>query len=68
MAKTFMQMAEEVMAQVQGVSAEEAYQRLKQDSNASLVDVRDAAEIPIHRPGPRWGEHLPRPVGVQGRS
>ena len=46
MAKTFMQMAEEAMAQVQGISAEEAHQRLKQDPNAVLVDVRDAAEIP----------------------
>ena len=46
MAKTFAQMAEEAMAQVQGISADEAYQRLKRDSNALLVDVRDAAEIP----------------------
>ena len=45
MAKTFAQMAEEVMAQVQGISAEETHQRLKQDSNALLVDVREAAEI-----------------------
>ena len=45
MAKTFAQMAEEVMAQVQGISAEEAHQRLKQDPNALLVDVREAAEI-----------------------
>ena len=34
------------MAQVEGISAEEVQQRLKQDSNALLVDVRDAAEIP----------------------
>lgn len=46
MAKTFMQMTEEAMAQVQGISADEAQQRLKQDSNALFVDVRDAAEIP----------------------
>ena len=46
MAKSFMQMAEEAMAQVEGISAEETQQRLKQDSNALLVDVRDAADIP----------------------
>jgi rhodanese-related sulfurtransferase len=46
MAKSFMQMAEEAMAQVEGISAEEVQQRLKQDPNALLVDVRDAAEIP----------------------
>ncbi len=46
MTKSFMQMAEEAMAQVEGISAEEAQQRLKQDSNALLVDVRDAADIP----------------------
>jgi rhodanese-related sulfurtransferase len=46
MAKTFMQMAEEAMAQVPGISPDEAQQRLKQDSNALLVDVRDAADIP----------------------
>ena len=46
MAKTYMQMVEEAMAQVQGISADEARQRLQQDSNALLVDVRDAADIP----------------------
>ena len=46
MAKSFMQMAKEAMAQVEGISAEEVQQRLKQDPNALLVDVRDAAEIP----------------------
>jgi hypothetical protein len=39
MAKTFMQMVKEAMAQVQGISADEAQQRLKQDSNALFVDV-----------------------------
>ena len=53
MAKTFMQMAEEAMAQVEGISAEEAQQRLKQDSNALLVDVRDAADIPSTGLAPR---------------
>jgi rhodanese-related sulfurtransferase len=46
MAKTFMQMTEEAMAQVHGISADEAQQRLKQDSNALFVDVRDAADVP----------------------
>ncbi len=46
MAKSFMQMAEEAMAQVDGINPNEVQQRLKQDSNALLVDVRDAADIP----------------------
>jgi rhodanese-related sulfurtransferase len=46
MAKSFMQMAKEAMAQVEGIDAEEVQQRLKQDPNALLVDLRDAAEIP----------------------
>ncbi len=46
MAKSFMQMVKEAMTQVEGISAEEVQQRLKQDPNALLVDVRDAAEIP----------------------
>jgi rhodanese-related sulfurtransferase len=46
MAKTFMQIAEEAMAEVEGISAEEVQQRMQQDTNALLVDVRDAADIP----------------------
>ena len=46
MATSFMQMAEEAMAQVDGISAEEAQQQLQQDANALLIDVRDAADIP----------------------
>ena len=45
MAKTFMQIAEEAMAEVEGISAEEVQQRIQQDTNALLVDVRDAADI-----------------------
>ena len=45
MAKTFMQIAEEAMAEVDGISAEEVQQRLQQDPNALLIDVRDAADI-----------------------
>jgi rhodanese-related sulfurtransferase len=39
-------MAEEAMAEVDGISAEQVQQRLKEDSNALLIDVRDAADIP----------------------
>ncbi len=46
MATSFIQMAEKAMAKVDGISAEEAQQRLKDDSNALLIDVRDAADIP----------------------
>ena len=46
MAKSFMQMVREAMAHVEGFSAEEVQQRLEQDPDALLVDVRDAAEIP----------------------
>ena len=46
MAKTFMQMAEEAMAEVEGVAPREAQQRLDQDPGALVVDVRDAEDIP----------------------
>ncbi len=46
MAMSFVQMAEEAMAEVDGISAEQVQQRLKEDSNALLIDVRDAADIP----------------------
>ena len=46
MAKTFMQMAEEAMAEVEGVVPQEAQQRLDQDPGALVVDVRDAEDIP----------------------
>lgn len=45
MAKSFMQMAQEAMAQVEGIGADEVQKRLKQDSDALLIDVRDAADI-----------------------
>ncbi len=45
MAKTFMQMAEEAMAQVEGISVEETQRRLEQDPDALIVDVRDADGI-----------------------
>jgi rhodanese-related sulfurtransferase len=46
MAKTFMQMAEEAMAEVDGVAPQEAQKRLDQDPDALVVDVRDAEDIP----------------------
>jgi rhodanese-related sulfurtransferase len=46
MAKTFMQMAEEAMAEVERVAPPEAQQRLDQDPGALVVDVRDAEDIP----------------------
>jgi rhodanese-related sulfurtransferase len=46
MAKSFMQIAEAAMAEVDGLAPEEAQQRLQQDTNALLVDVRDVADIP----------------------
>ncbi len=41
-----MQMAEEAMAEVEGVTPQEAQQRLDQDPGALVVDVRDAEKIP----------------------
>lgn len=46
MAKTFMQMAEEAMAEIEGVGPLEVQQRLGQDPDALVVDVRDAEDIP----------------------
>ncbi len=45
MSLTFMQIVEAAVANVEGVSPEEAQQRLEQDPNALLVDVRDAGDI-----------------------
>jgi rhodanese-related sulfurtransferase len=46
MAKTFMQMAEEAMAEVEGVVPLDAQQRLEKDPNGLIVDVRDAEDLP----------------------
>jgi rhodanese-related sulfurtransferase len=46
MAKTFMQMAEEAMAEVDGIGPLEVQQRLDHDTDALVVDVRDAADVP----------------------
>ncbi len=45
MGKTFMQLADEAMAEAHAISVEEAFQILEQDSNALLVDVRDESEV-----------------------
>jgi rhodanese-related sulfurtransferase len=41
-----MQIVEAAVANVEGISPAEAQQRLEQDPNALLVDVRDAGDIP----------------------
>jgi len=46
MAMSFMQMAEDAMAQVPGLGVDDVHQRSKQDANVLIVDVRDAADIP----------------------
>ena len=45
MAVTFMQMAEEAMSEVDGATPEDIQQKLDNDPEALIVDVRDAAEI-----------------------
>jgi rhodanese-related sulfurtransferase len=45
MARTFMQMTAEAMAAVPSVSPREARQRLRDDPDALLIDVRDLAAI-----------------------
>jgi rhodanese-related sulfurtransferase len=45
MAKTFLQLAEEAMAQAQTISPEDAIQELERDPNVLLVDVRDESEV-----------------------
>ena len=46
MSLSFMQIVEAAVANVDGISPADAQQRLEQDSNALLVDVRDAGDIP----------------------
>ena len=45
MAKTFNQMAEEAMAEVPVISAEEAHDRIKREPDTLVVDPRDAADV-----------------------
>ena len=46
MSLTFMKIVEAAVANVEGVGPADVQQRLEQDPNALLVDVRDAADIP----------------------
>ena len=45
MSLSFMQIVEAAVANVEGISPVDAQQRLEQDPNAFLVDVRDAGDI-----------------------
>ena len=45
MAKSFMQMVEEARAEVDSLGPDEARERLAQDPEALVVDVRDAADV-----------------------
>jgi rhodanese-related sulfurtransferase len=42
---TYMHMVEEAMVQVDGISAADAYYRLKQDPNTLLIDVSDSVDV-----------------------
>lgn len=46
MALSFMQMAQEAMAEVNDISPEDAHKQLQEDPETLLIDVRDAADIP----------------------
>jgi len=46
MSLSFMQIVEAAVANVEGISPADVQQRLEQDPNALLVDVRDAGDIP----------------------
>lgn len=45
MTKTFLQMADEAMAQAESIAPEDAVQELKENTNTLLVDVRDESEV-----------------------
>jgi rhodanese-related sulfurtransferase len=47
MAKTFNQIVSEALAEVPTISPVEAHQKMQTDPNTLVVDVRDAAEIPL---------------------
>ena len=53
MTKSFMQMVEEAMEHVDGIDPSEAQERLAQDRDALIVDVRDASDIPSTGLAPR---------------
>ena len=45
MARTFLQLAEDAMAQAKAISPEDTLRELARDSNVLLVDVRDESEV-----------------------
>ena len=47
MAKSWTDMVDEAKAEVPGVSPAEAHQRLKDDPEALLIEVRDAESVPM---------------------
>ncbi|MDA1127825.1 MAG: hypothetical protein O2913_03875 [Chloroflexi bacterium] len=46
MAKSWTDMVNEAKSQVTGISPEQAYQRLQEDQEAMLIEVRDAESVP----------------------
>ena len=52
MAKSFMQMVQEAKAVVPGISPQEAYQRLKDNPNALLLEVRDKENVQANEVAP----------------
>ena len=47
MPKTFNQMGSEALAEVPTIDSVEAHQKIQADPNTLVVDVRDAADIPV---------------------
>ena len=52
MAKSWTDMFNEAKAEVTGVSPAEAHQRLQDDPEALLIEVRDAESVPIENRSP----------------
>ncbi len=52
MAKSWMDMVTEAKAEVAGITPTEVHQKLKDDQDALLIEVRDAASVPDHEKAP----------------
>ena len=52
MAKSWMDMVTEAKAEVAGVTPTEVHQKLKDDQDALLIEVRDAASVPDNEKAP----------------
>ena len=52
MAKSWMDMVTEAKAEVVGFTPTEVHQKLKDDQDALLIEVRDAASVPDHERAP----------------